>query len=150
MNARRYAPKALALGCLLAFAACSGNGLGGGGILGGNATCQPGTDVTLANPRQGQTGVSTNPGQIEIVANGNNNSLAFNTAQWYVVLTSGFSTINGGSLVPYSDPGGYHPYASDFFYTSSISGLPAGTSFNVALARSDQSCTPAGIGSFST
>jgi len=140
---------ALALGCLVSLAACSGNGLGGGGIFGGNSSCQPGTDVTLANPRQGQF-ASSNIGQIEIVANGNTNTLYNTSGQWYVSLTSGFTTINGGNLVPFSDPGGYHPYGSDFYYTSSIGNLPTGTTWTVNLAWPAGSCSPISIGSFST
>jgi hypothetical protein len=108
---------ALAPGCLVTLAACSGNGLGGGGLFGGNSSCQPGTDVTLANPRQGQF-ASSNIGQVEIVANGNSNTLYNTSNQWNVTLTSGFTTITCGSMVPFSDQNGYHTYGSDFYYTS--------------------------------
>ena len=140
---------ALALGCLVSLAACSGNGLGGGGLFGGNSSCQPGTDVTLANPRQGQF-TSSNIGQVEIVVNGNTNTLSNNSGQWYVTLSNGFTTVNGGDLVPFSDPGGYHPYGSDFYYTSSMGNLPTGYTWTVNLAWSAQACTPVSIGSFST
>jgi len=144
----RYMRRALALGSLVVLSACSGTGTGGG-LFGGNGACQPGTDVTLANPRQGQF-VSSNIGQVEIVANGNANTLYNTSGQWYVTLTSGFTTINGGNLVPFSDPGGYHPYGSDFYYTSSFGNLPTNATWTVSLVWSNQGCSPASIGSFST
>jgi len=133
---------------LVLLSACSANGTGGG-LFGGNGTCQPGTDVTLANPRQGQF-ASSNIGQVEIVANGNTNTLYNTSNQWDVTLTSGFTTITGGNLVPFSDPNGYHPYGSDFYYTSSFGNLPAGTTWTVNLAWPAQACSPISIGSFST
>lgn len=147
MNSR-IARLTLAFGCLVLLSACSGNG-SGGGLFGGNGACQPGTDVTLANPRQGQL-ASSNIGQVEIVANGDSNTLHDTSNQWYVTLSSGFTTINGGNLVPFSDPNGYHPYGSDFYYTSSFGNLPTGTTWTVSLAWSTQSCSPVSIGSFST
>ncbi len=58
---------ALAASLVLALTACGGGGLGS--VLGPNPNngapqCNPGTQVQLANPQYGQSGVNGNIGQI--------------------------------------------------------------------------------------
>ena len=148
----------LAASLLVAFAGCSGSG-GVGNILGpitgpGGPTsfsCDPGTQVQLANPQSYQSGVSPNIGQIVIVANGNNNNLYTSYGQWNVTLSDQFgNSVYGGNLQPYSYPSGPHPYGSDFYYSSSIGQLPQGDTWNVSLSEPGNSCYPLQIGTFST
>ena len=139
----------------LALTACSGSG-GIGSIIGGGANalqCDAGTRVQLANPQSFQSGVSSNVGQITIVADGNSNTLYNTYGQWNVVLTPAFSgyPIQGGSLTPVPYPNGPHPYASDYYYSSSVQGLTPGTNWNVSLQQNTGTpCTPIPLGSFST
>ncbi len=139
----------------LLLAACSGSGgVGGiGSIFGNQPQCNTGTSVQLANPQPFQSNVSTNIGQITIVANGNSNNLYSTYGQWNVVLTPNFGgfPIQGGSLslVPY--PNGPHPYPSDFYYASSVPALQAGVTYNVSLQQnSGASCLAVPLESFST
>ncbi|HXM18715.1 MAG TPA: hypothetical protein VN934_07850 [Candidatus Tumulicola sp.] len=136
--------------CLLASTSCTGVGLPGG-IFGGLLACNPGTQVQLANPAPNQGGVSSNIGQITIVANGNSNTLYSTYAQWQFTLVDNFNNqMTSGTLNLVPDPSGPHPYASDFYYQSSISPMTAGRTWNVELVQNGNSCTPASVGSFST
>jgi hypothetical protein len=136
--------------CLLASTSCSGVGLPGG-IFGGLLACNPGTQVQLASPAPNQSGVSSNIGQIIIVANGNSNTLYNTYAQWQFTVVDNFNNqLTGGSLNLVPDPSGPHPYASDFYYSSSIPQLTPGRTWNVELLQNGNSCTPASVGSFST
>jgi len=146
--------KTLGIASLLFWlVACSG-GSGGGLFGGGNPTfppCDPGTQVQLANPLPGQTGVNPAIGQIEIVANGNTDTLYTTYQQWSLTLYDGSGNVypgNGLNLV--SDPGGPHPYASDFYYASSVSGLISGRTYTVRLGWVGQNCNEVAVGSFST
>jgi hypothetical protein len=146
---RLVLPAALAL----LLSACSGSGGGIGPIFGGNPLqCDPGTQVQLASPQNAQTGVPGNIGQITIVANGNGNNLYNTYGQWNIFLTPSFggSPLQGGSLslVPY--PNGPHPYASDFYYASSVPNLAPGTTWYVTLQQQNVNCTGMLLGSFST
>ncbi len=138
---------------VLALTACGG-GSGIGGILGGlNPTpqCNPGTQVELASPTAGQTGVSTTIGRVMIVANSNNNTLYSTYSNWNLTLTDqNGNTITGSnlSLVPGN---GFTPYGSDFYYASSFSQLPAGMTWTVRLQEyNGSSCTAVPLQSFST
>lgn len=139
----------------LALSACGGSG-GLGSIIGGGTNalqCNAGTRVQLASPQSFQSGVSSNVGQITIVADGNTNNLYNTYGQWNVVLTPAFNgyPIQGGSLALVSDPNGPHPFASDFYYASSVPSLTPGTTWNVTLQdNSGGPCTPVPLGSFST
>lgn len=136
--------------CLLASAGCTGVGLPGG-IFGGLLACNPGTQVQLASPAPNQTGVASNIGQITIVANGNSNTLYNTYGQWQFTLVDNFNNqMTSGTLNLVPDPSGPHPYASDFYYQSSISPMTAGRTWNVELVQNGNSCTPASVGSFST
>ncbi len=138
----------------LALASCSGaggllgnGGTGGGigGIFGSSASCNPGTDVQLANPIPFQSGVNPNIGQIIIVANGNNNALAQNYQSLNITLIDSFGNqIPGGALQLTSDTGGPHPYNSDFYYQSGFGTLQSGMTYTaeitVANAGTFNSC----------
>lgn len=140
----------LAVAALMALGACSGSNAGG--IFGGNpglAVCNPGTAVQLARPAQGQTGVGAIT-SIEIVANGNTNLLGQTYQSWQLQIQSGVGgIITGGALNLASDPGGPHPYASDYFYTSAFQALQVGQTYSVSLTQNGV-CQPLAIGSFST
>lgn len=133
----------------LSLAACSGSGGSGGGLFPGMTACDPGTSVQLARPSPGQSNVGS-INSIEIVANSNGNALGQNYQNWYLQVQSGFSgTLTGGALNAVPDPSGPHPYASDFFYSSSFGNLPPGVTYTVYLAE-NVSCQPINIGTFST
>jgi len=127
----------------LALASCSGaggllgsGGIGsiGGGILGSSTSCNPGTDVQLANPVPFQSGVNPNIGQIVIVANGNNNALGQNYQSLNITLIDDFGNrIPGGELQPASYPNGPHPYNSDYYYSSGIGPLQPGMTYTAEL-----------------
>jgi hypothetical protein len=139
-----YLRLVLASALLVALTACSGGGLGNvlgpNPIAGGGPFCNTGTQVQLADPQSGQTGVSTTIGRIVIVASGNSNNLYNTYNQWYITLTDQFGdTITGGNLSLVSFPNGPHPFASDFYYASNIGQLPFGATWQVNL--NDQSGT---------
>lgn len=132
----------------LVLSACGSSGSGNsnpGGtfpVPGGPPVSQcTGTEVQLANPTPYQTGVSSNIGSIIIVANGNNNNLSNTSSQWQVLLFDNFGDppIIGGSLQPYSDRTGPHPYNSDFFYSSSLQGqyLQPATTWTAVLSNAE-------------
>jgi hypothetical protein len=138
-------------GFALALASCSGGaggllgglgGLGGGngGIFNSGASCNPGTDVQLANPLPFQSNVNPNIGQITIVANGNNNYLGQNYQTMNITLFDGFGNqYPGGTLQPVSDPNGPHPYTSDFYYQSSIGPLQTGATYTAEITLANVS-----------
>jgi len=125
----------------LGLAGCSGAGslgglLGGGGIGAtfGSGSCDPGTQVQLANPLPFQSGVNPNIGQITIVASGNNNYLGQNYQTFNITLIDNFgSRIPGGTLQPVAFPNGPHPYDSDFYYQSSIGPLQFNNTYSAEL-----------------
>lgn len=155
----------VALAVTLGITACSGAGgsntpvFGPGVGSGGGYTYQPcniGASVTLANPQSGAYGVPTNTGTLEIVTYGNNNAISQNPGSWTLALQtySGALTPFNGTLAVTSDPNGYHPYPSDFYYDQSVSGLQAGQQYTVYVEQigyqySGGNCASA-IGSFST
>lgn len=113
--------------------------------------CNTGTAVQLAGPAQGQSGVSIGIGRVVIVADGNANALYTTYGQWTITLNDTTGQPWGGAplgLVP--DPGGPHPYPSDFFYAASIPTLIPGRVYNASLAEPGASCSPISLGSFST
>lgn len=146
-----------ALGAILgslSLAACSGIGGSGNSIPGTlGYQCNPGTQVQLARPAQSQSGAGS-VNQIEIVANGNNNTLANTYGQWNVVLQDNFGDppLTTNTLNAVADPSGPHPYSSDFFYAANIGiTLPSGATWTVTLEQQPYgSCAPALIGTFST
>lgn len=142
---------ALASSLVLALTACGGSG-GIGNILGpiGQNQCDTGTQVQLANPQPSQTGVSTNIGQITIVASGNNNALGNSYGQWYLTLTGPGGSIQGSNLTPVDGRAYTHPYTSDYYYGSSFGQLPAGVTWTVYLNEQNANCSPVPLQSFST
>jgi hypothetical protein len=145
--------RAVGIASALALAACSGGGGGGNSsplpIGGYNGSCDPGTAVSLANPTPNSYGVPSNIGSVTIVASGNNNTLYSTYSGWSLFLQSGYgNSIYGGSLSLVSDPSGPHPYASDFYYQSSVPGLQPGQTYTVILSNSN--CNGVAVGQFST
>jgi hypothetical protein len=150
-----YLRLTLAAGLLVTLTACGGGGLGNiggivGGLNGGGPFCNSGTQVQLADPQPGQTGVSTTIGRIVIVANGNNNNLYNTYNQWYLTLTDQFGdTITGSNLTLVSFHG-IQPYASDFYYASNIGQLPTGATWQVNLNDQNGTSGVCPLNSFST
>jgi hypothetical protein len=138
-------------GFALALASCSGAGglgniLGGIGNIGGGgggifgASCNPGTDVQLANPVPFQSGVNPNIGQIIIVANGNSNYLGQNYQSLNITLIDGSGNqVAGGALQLTGYPDGPHPYNSDYYYQSSFSPLQSNTTYTADLTLANSS-----------
>ncbi len=145
---RSYTP-ALIL-CLFGLAACSGSGNGAPPPTGPQA-CDPGTAVQDANPRPNQTGVPITLGQVIIVADGNTDTLYNNPSQWLVTLVGNAGgPLSGSPLALVPDPGGPHPFGSDFYYGSNVTTLNSGTTYTVYLGRNDGTCQAIAVGSFST
>jgi hypothetical protein len=118
---------------------------------GGAPLCSTGTAVQLASPIQGQGGVSTTIGRVVIVADGNSNALYSTYGQWTVTLTdSAGQTWSGGGLGLVPDPGGPHPYSSDFFYASSFPSLIPGRTYTASLGQPSGACQSVSLGLFST
>ena len=152
--------------CALTFglAACSGSGSSNNGLptgfpsgggIGFGAQCNVGTQVQIARPFNGQTGVNSNLGSIEIVANGNASNLDQTFGQWNLVITPNPSSLGqpfySGNLTRTSDRSGPQPYPSDYYYVGSLASLPSGYNWNVGLQDNDGSgCQPVYVGSFST
>lgn len=136
--------------CMLGLVACSGGG--GGPTLNGPQACQPGTAVQLASPLPNQTGVPITIGQIIIVANGSTNTLHDNPSVWTITLTDnqGDPPLPGTQLNPVADPNGPHPYAMDFYYASNFPTLNGARVYAVFLGRTDGTCQPIQVGTFST
>ena len=157
MSPSRLVQFAVLGGALLGLAACSsGSSTTIAGVPGNpngvntNAFCDPGTAVQLANPPSGNVSVPTNLNQVIIVASGNNNTLGSTFSQWNTYLIDNFGNqIAGGPLSAYSWNGGPKPYASDYYYSSSISGLVPGRNYTVYLNQ-NANCQPGSLGGFST
>lgn len=137
-------------GVALALASCSGAGgigsilggigSGGGGIFGSGSSCNPDTDVQLANPVPFQSGVNPNIGQITIVANGNNNYLGQNYQSLNITLVdSSGNQIPGGALLATAYPNGPHPYNSDYYYESGFGPLQSNTTYTAELTLANYS-----------
>jgi hypothetical protein len=134
---------------LVALAGCGG----GGGSLpnpGSNQVCDPtATGIQLARPTNG---FPQNGNNIEIVVSGNTDQLAQFTNMFDLILRDNFNNeIDTGLLSGVADPGGPHPYSSDFFYQGALQGsLLVGRTYNVYLNAPNTNCTPGFVGSFST
>jgi hypothetical protein len=132
----------LVVASVLALVRCGGSTL---------PLCNTGTLVQLAAPTQGQTGVATTIGRVIIVADGNSNALYSTYSQWTITLADNTGqSWTGASLGLVSDPGGPHPYQSDFFYASSIQSLNSGRTYTASLSQPGAACQPISLGSFST
>lgn len=146
--------RALAVASLFVAAGCGGGGSSSGtGLPPQNfGVCDPGTQVSIANPVPNASGVSPSIGRIEIVANGNNNTLFQSYTNFDVILVDQFrNQITGGPLSLTSDPGGYKPYTSDFYYNSTIPGLQFGMQYNAFLNIFNSPCQqPVFLGTFFT
>jgi hypothetical protein len=137
-----------------ALSACSSGGSNGNNPAVAGTQCNPGTQLALASPNPNQTGVPTSTNQIVVVANGNANYLYQTYANWQVVLlinNNPNQAIPGGTLALVNDNSGPHPFPSDYYYASSISGLVPGAGYAVYLNQTNSGCNLIGpIGGFST
>lgn len=152
MRARavRRARTVAVLFALAALTACGGSKTTSYTPPGGNV-CNPGTDIALANPTSNATGVSTGIGQLTIVANGSANVLNGNTSLFALQIQSNAGeVIAGATLRPVEGTSYQHPYASDFYYASSVPSLPSQRSWTAYLVEPGSTCTPFLIGVFST
>jgi hypothetical protein len=137
----------------LVLSACSSGASGNNPQVAGTS-CNPGTQLALASPTPNQTGVNPGINQIVVVANGNGNYLFQTFANWQVVLlinNNANQGIPGGALSLITDSNGPHPFPSDYYYASSISGLQGGLSYAVYLSQENTNCPLVGpVGGFST
>lgn len=141
---------AAVLSALLLSACSSGGTSSSGGSI--PQTCFPG-QVQLASPAPGSSGVSTNIGNIVIVANGTNNALYNSWQSWSLSLVDQNGNVYYGSNLTQTPNNGYpKPYGSDFYYSSSLQGqsLMPGSSYIVELNNTVQQCSYQVQGGFST
>lgn len=130
---------AAAASVTLALYACGGGGAGS--VFNPNPSpgyttppqCNIGASVTTSNPQSGAYGVPTSIGSIEIVTNGNNNAIAANPGAWTLGLSNGYASPAplSGNLNVTSDPNGYHPFPSDYYFNESVPPLQAGQQYTV-------------------
>jgi hypothetical protein len=134
---------------LLALTACGG-GSSGTAPVNNFGFC--GNDTQYALARYNPGGNAT----IEIVANGNNNTI-YNSYQSFDLLLSlspnspnANGTVSTGSLTLSSDSSGPHPFSSDYYYTATTQGfLQPGFTYYVWLNAFTSNCVPIGpLGSF--
>ncbi len=140
---------------IVGISACSGGAGSGTAPVPNRQFCGNDTQYALARPQSGTTlpsGVST----IEIVANGNGNQIAQSYQNFnllFVPANTGGQTIASGPLSLASDPNGYHPFTSDYYYNGTVGspGLFPGTVYNVFVNAFTSNCSPVGpIGQFGT
>jgi hypothetical protein len=142
---------AFLLAATLALAACGGGSTGTTLPPNTLGPCDPGTQVELARPFQGQTGIPPSTTSIEIVANGNGNTLGNSFQNFDLFLQPSVGgTITSSPLAAVQDTSGPHPFGSDFFYSGNIPGLQFGVTYTVFLNAFTSNCSPVNIGSFST
>lgn len=146
----------LVAGAALVVTACSGgsSGTGNSPLPNNYGACFPDTQAQLARPTPNSFsgGISS----VEIVANGNANTLYQGYAANADLLVSpaGSAPSQGiptNPLTLVSDTSGPHPYSSDFYYSGNLTqSLPAGITWNVWLNNFNSVCNPQLMGTFST
>ena len=147
--------RALIAAAIFVVAGCAGGSTGTSPVPFNGGSCDPGTSIQLAFPNNTngnfQSGVPTNIGHVEIVANGNNNTL-FNSYTSFdtVLFGNNGQQVQGGFLTTTSDQGGPHPFTSDFYYNSSIPTLQPGVLYTVYINVPSNSCQPIPFGQFAT
>ena len=131
---------------LLGLAACGGGGGGGTSPVPNSAFCGYDTTYQLSNPTDGSF-ISSSQSTFEIVASGNNNTIAssFRSFDLILVPRNANNQIATGGLSQVADPNGPHPYASDFYYSGQVqTPLAAGQQYSVYLNAFTSNCTPIG------
>jgi hypothetical protein len=133
---------------LIATASCNGNSSTSVPPNPPGTTCSPGTPVQLSMPQNGSTGNPTHLGSIQIVVDANIDLLG---NSWDLVLVDEFGKHSrSGTLSLASNPGGSHPFPTDYYYNGSVSPLTAGDVYNVYLNQTTSQCSPMFLGSFGT
>jgi len=139
---------ALVLASVVGIAGCGG----GSSSLnpGSNALCDfNSAGLQLARPT---FGFPQNGNQIEIVDNGSGDQLNQAPSQFDLDLhdrnlSGQITTTSFLNLV--ADPGGPHPFSSDFFYAGTVQGsLISGHTYDVFLNAPNTNCTPGIVGTF--
>ena len=137
----------------LAVTACGGGGANSGSLPpnSNEAVCAQDTQVQIAIPAP-NSGGNGSPSSIEIVANGNTNSL-YQSYQSFQLLIAppGVNPINAyasGNLTLTPRNGAPQPYASDYYYAASTSGLPYSAQYSVYLNNPSGNCQPQFLGTF--
>jgi len=137
----------IAGGALLAMTACGGGGSSGTSPVPNSGYCGNDTQYALANPQTGGN-ISTTGQSFEIVVNGNNNQIAQSFQNFQLVLVPQNNNNGGvttGSFSRASDPGGIHPYPTDYYYSAQLqSNLQFGQTYNVYVNAFTSNCTPIG------
>lgn len=153
-SSRAQAVRATLVFVSLALAAGCGGGSSGNNPAPPLGPCNPDAQVQLARPLQGSTGNVSNLTSIEIVANGNNNQLYSSYAQYQLVAIPSFGGTfsSTGNLRLTSDPNGYAPFPSDYYYAASFNNgqFVPGTVYSIYLNVQSTNCQPSFVGSFST
>jgi len=149
----RLARTVLVAASLVIAAGCGGGSSGTTPIPnpGSNNYCDPDNNgVQLARPTSGFPMTASNT--LEIVANGNTDTLSRSYSQFDLNLVDNFGNrFATGTLSLASDPRGPQPYATDFYYSGVVQGnLPGGDFFTVYLNAPNTNCTPLPIGSLQT
>ncbi|GAC1400383.1 MAG: hypothetical protein NVS2B8_08770 [Vulcanimicrobiaceae bacterium] len=143
---------------LLAATGCSGGGSSGSVPVPNTAFCGSDTSYALARPLNGQS-IQNGTSTIEIVANGSNNQInaSFQNFNLFFVPANNNGSLQGqvttGPLARSSDPGGFAPFGSNFYYSGTLQspGLAPGTVYNVYVNAFTSNCTPVGpIGQLGT
>lgn len=153
----RAARTLLVLGFAALATACSGgsSGTGNSSLPNNYGPCFPDTQAQLARPGTnsfGNGGINS----VEIVANGNNNSLyqGYAANGDLLIAPVGQAPSQGAATNPLtlvSDTSGPHPYGSDYYYSGTLNGsLPTGVTWNVYLNNFNSVCNAQYMGSFST
>ena len=132
---------------LLALGGCGGSSNSGSASVPTTVYCGNDSSYALARPLNGGT-ISAGTPSVEIVASGNNNQLgqSYQSFNLLFVPRSNAPQVQTGGFAAASDPSGYHPFASDFYYSGTVQspGLFSGQTYDVYLNAFSTNCTPNG------
>lgn len=145
-RAAAFARAFIAFGLAAGVTACGGGSSSSGTSPVPNyGFCGNDTSYALARPQSG--GTITAGQTIEIVASGNTNQIYQSYQNFDLILVPANNSGNAvtGSLATASDPSGYKPFSSDFYYSGTLqTGLIPGQQYNVYVNSYTSNCTPVG------